>query len=179
VGRDFNQHFFRGPTSRKLYAHYLLLPSWRGQSVVIITGESISRSFSARIYRSCNGMAAYHQSEYFHISFLALLAGLAAGFSNGHSHHADEITPFIVTLGMMSIAAVSAFALREEKQSEACPKNFSKSVRTILISLSYFCDDCVRYCHRCTAEILKVGRYNVCHWRNDRGCTISGINVGR
>ncbi|TAK58360.1 MAG: ABC transporter permease, partial [Bacteroidetes bacterium] len=55
---------------------------------------------------------------------LALFAGLAGGFANGMLITQMKLPPFIVTLGMMSIARGLAFAITGGETIRSLPKEF-------------------------------------------------------
>lgn len=110
---------------------------------------------------------------------LALFAGLAGGFANGMLITQMKLPPFIVTLGMMSIARGLAFAITGGETIRSLPKEFLEIGQGELLNIPL--PILVMVLFAIVIGVLlkssKWGRYTYAIGGNEEAAHFSGINV--
>lgn len=152
-----------------------------GQAAVIISGGidlsvgsvlGLSGVVSAMLLNEQFGTAA---------SVLAgLVVGMACGFSNGLLITSVKLPPFIVTLGMMSIARGLAFAITGGETLRGLPESFLAVGQGTLagIPLPIILMAIVACCVGLFLRSMRWGRHIYAIGGNEEAARFSGIQVG-
>ena len=151
-----------------------------GQSAVIITaGIDLSVGSMLGLTGVVAAWLLTHQVAIFPAILIALLTGLAGGYANGILITQMKLPPFIVTLGMMSIARGLAFALTGGETIRSLPKEFLEVGQGEILHIPI--PILVMILFAVAIGILlkssKWGRYTYAIGGNEEAAHFGGINV--
>ncbi len=151
-----------------------------GTSVVIITGGiDLSVGSLLGLTGVVTAWLLTHEVPILPTILIALLTGLAAGSINGLLITQMKLPPFIVTLGMMSIARGLAFAITGGETIRSLPKEFLDIGQGVLLGvpIPIFVMIIFAFIIGVLLKSSKWGRYTYAIGGNEEAAHISGINV--